>query len=139
MNLDEPVFTAGRRSAFRQIVFYWLPVALYISLIFYVSSLTQPPDPLQFSGADKFYHLGEYGLFSLLVGRAIRKSLSPYSMLGASVMTLALVMIVGSADEYYQSFVPGRDSSLLDWGADALAAVMAQALLWQFWKKGKRP
>ena len=87
-------------------------------------SMTQPPDPLKFSGADKFYHLGEYGVFALLVGRAIRKSLSPYSMLGAAVMAVALVMIVGAADEYYQSFVPGRDSSVLDWATDAGAAKM---------------
>ncbi len=139
MNLDEPMFTPGPRSGFRQVVFYWLPVAIYISAIFYVSSLSQPPDPLKFSGADKFYHLGEYGVFALLVGRAIRKSLSPYSTLGAAVMAVALVMIVGAADEYYQSFVPGRDSSVLDWATDAGAAALAQAVLWQFWKKGKRP
>src|SRR5260221_4456106 len=110
MLLEQPMFTGGRRSAFRQFLFYWLPVVLYLGAIFYASSLTNPPSPFKFENADKLEHLCEYGLFSLLLGRALRQAVSPYSRLGAVGMTVSLVMLVGAFDEYYQSFVPGRDS-----------------------------
>jgi len=136
--LDEPLFTRGSRSGFRQFAAYWLPVLGYISLIFFFSSLHQPPDPLKFKHADKLYHLGEYGMFSLLVGRAFRFSVSPYSKLGAAVMTVAMVMMIAASDEYYQSFVPGRDSSIYDWMADSTAAVLACIVLWQFWSRSRK-
>jgi len=134
--LDRPMFDRNPRSGFRQFLWYWLPVLLYISLIFTMSSLTHPPDPLKFQNSDKLYHLGEYGLFSLLVGRAMRFSLSPYSMLGAAVMTVALVMMIAAADENYQRFVPGRDCDVFDWMTDSTAAVLATAALWQLWSRG---
>ncbi len=131
--LDQPVFTDSPRSAFRQLLWYWLPVLIYISLIFYFSSLSNPPAPLHFPNADKVEHLCEYGLFGLLLGRAIRHSLAPYSALAAVVMTVALVMIVGASDEYYQRFVPGRDSDPLDWATDSTAGLLSQLLLWRYW------
>jgi VanZ family protein len=133
--LDQPMFTPGRRSAFRQFLYYWLPVLLYISAIFYVSSLTTPPNPIQVENADKIYHLCEYGLLGLLMGRALRQSVSPYSALAASVMTVALVMMVGAADEYYQGFIPGRECDVFDWLTDATAGVLSQVVLWQAWSR----
>jgi VanZ family protein len=131
--LDQPVFTPNPRSGFRQFVFYWLPVLVYLTAIFYFSSLSNPPSPLHFDNADKLEHLCEYGLFGLLVGRAIRRSVSPYSMLAAAVITVSLVMMIAAADEYFQSFVPGRDSDIFDWLTDTTAAVASQLVLWRFW------
>ena len=136
--LDEPMFTAGPRSVFRQLLFYWVPVLLYVSVIFYVSSLSNPPAPLHFKFADKLYHLGEYGVLGLLLGRAIRRSASPYSMLAAAVMTVSLVMLIGAADEYYQSFVPGRDSSPYDWATDSAAAALSQLVLARFMRPRRK-
>jgi VanZ family protein len=33
---------------------------------------------------------------------------------------------VGAGDEYFQSFIPGRDSSVYDFMADAAGIVLAQ-------------
>jgi VanZ family protein len=134
--LDQPMFTAGPRSAFRQFLFYWLPVLFYISMIFYFSSLSNPPAPMHFDNADKIEHLCEYGLFSLLLGRAIRRTVAPHSALASVMITASLVMMVGAADEYYQSFVPGRDSDVWDWATDSSAGILAQLLLWRTWAVG---
>jgi VanZ family protein len=133
--LDQPMFTAGRRSAFRQFLFYWLPVLLYVTAIFAVSSLSLPPNPIPMPDSDKIYHMCEYGLLGLLMGRALRHSVAPYSALAASMMTVALVMMVAAADEYYQSFVPGRTCDMFDWLADAGAGVLSQVVLWQLWSR----
>ena len=136
--LDQPVFTSNPRSGFRQFLFYWLPVLVYLTAIFYFSSLSNPPSPLHFDNADKLEHLCEYGLFGLLVGRAIRKSVSPYSMLAAAVITVSLVMMIAAADEYFQSFVPGRDSAIFDWLTDTTAAITSQGLLWRAWSAAEK-
>ncbi len=131
--LDDPMFTAGRRSGFRQFLFYWFPVLAYIAAIFYVSSLSHPPTPLTFPNADKLEHLCEYGLLGLLLGRAVRFSLAPYSVLASVVMTVSFVMLVGAADEYFQSFVPGRESDPMDWLTDSTAGVLSQVVLARVW------
>ncbi|MBI5836283.1 MAG: VanZ family protein [Candidatus Eisenbacteria bacterium] len=131
--LDRPMFTPGPRSAFRQVVFYWVPVLAYVSAIFYVSSLSSPPSPLTFEHADKLEHFAEYLLLGLLLGRALRQSVAPFSPVAAVVMTVALVMMVAAADEYYQMFVPGRECDVFDWLTDSSAGVVSQVMLWQLW------
>jgi VanZ family protein len=133
--LDQPMFTASRRSGFRQFLFYWLPVLLYVSAIFFVSSMSKPPNPIHVPNSDKIYHMCEYGLLGVLVGRALRHSVAPYSALAASMMTVALVMLIGATDEYYQSFVPGRECDFFDWLTDTTAGVLSQVLLWQLWSR----
>jgi len=131
--LDQPAFTPGSRSGFRQFVWFWLPVLAYVAAIFAVSSMSSPPNPIHVPNSDKIYHLCEYGLLGVLLGRALRFSVSPYSPLAAVVMTISLVMIVGASDEYYQSFVPGRTCDVFDWLTDTTAGVLSQVLLWRFW------
>lgn len=48
----------------------------------------------------------------------------------AHVTMIALGALYGAADEWHQSFVPGRVSSLGDWSADVLGVVLGYILSW---------
>lgn len=100
---------------------YWLPVLLYVGLIFTMSSIHGSSIPTFFPNVDKLEHLLEYSLFGLLAGRAIRFTLGGTRRLRAAWGTLALGALVAALDELYQKRVPGRSSDPLDWLTDVTA------------------
>lgn len=110
---------------------YWLPVAAYAALILAVSSIPGSAlARLPFSFWDKGAHVVEYGVLSLLVGRALRGTLPPSdasSNLRAAVVVVASVVAFGAIDEAYQS-TRGRDADILDLAADAVGACLAQTI-----------
>lgn len=105
---------------------YWLPVLAYVSTIFALSAQQHLSPPFHFQNSDKVMHLLEYGGLGLLLSRAIRASLPGRTWLATALLTLAVGMAVGAGDEYFQSFVPGRESSVFDWFADSTGMVFAQ-------------
>lgn len=105
---------------------YWLPVATYVALIFVVSAQPGLHPPVSFQNSDKLAHLCEYGLLGLLLTRALRASLPARSWLFVTMLSLGLGLGVGAADEVFQSFVPGRDSTVFDWLADGMGLTFAQ-------------
>ena len=118
--------TGGPRSgSARFFVRFWLPVMAYVSLIFVVSAQPRLHPPLTFQNSDKLAHLLEYGVLGLLLARAIRASLPRRSWLAVSMLSLGLGLGIGAADEFFQSFVPGRDSTVFDWIADGTGLTFA--------------
>jgi VanZ like protein len=114
---------AERRDLF---VRYWLPVLLYVGLIFGFSSLHGAAVPELFPNVDKVEHMLEYSLFGLLAGRAIRFTLGPAKhRMAAALGTIALGAIVGALDELYQAGVPGRSSDPRDWIVDVASVSVA--------------
>ena len=70
---------------------------------------------------DKLAHFGEYFVFGVLVARSFdglgwreRKHL---------FWTVLFGLFLGSVDEFYQGFVPGRERSILDLGADVFGTL----------------
>jgi VanZ family protein len=105
---------------------YWLPVLLYVGLIFTLSSIHGSSVPKLFPNVDKLEHLLEYSLFGLLAGRAIRFTLgATRRRLAAALGTMALGAVVGALDELYQRRVPGRSSDVRDWIVDVAAVGIA--------------
>ena len=104
---------------------HWLPVALYIVLIFSMSSIQSLKVPGPFPFMDKVAHLMEYSLFGLLVGRAIRFTMSGSSRLRMSLAAIAFGAFIGMTDELYQRFVPGRECDFFDWLTDVTAVTLA--------------
>ena len=113
----------GRGGRFAR---YWLPVLLYVGLIFTVSSLPQIVAPVRLDDADKLAHLLEYGVLGYLLVRALRGTRRWQAPLAGGLLALAIGLGIGAADEAYQSTVPGRESSVHDWMADATGLVLAQ-------------
>ena len=105
-----------------------LLVVGYVLLIFIVSSipsLTAPgPD---FVNKDKIAHLVEYSILGALLFKGIGWSASR-SRAATFGFIVAVGASIGALDEIYQSFVPGRMMSILDWGADALGTAAGSGI-----------
>lgn len=100
-------------------LFYWLPVYLYMGLIFYLSSQSRPPVPSIMLRWDKITHFFEYAVLGLLLIRALNKEYPGRSFLALKLTALAVSAIYAASDEFHQSFVPGRFSCLADWAVDS--------------------
>jgi VanZ family protein len=115
----------------RQFARYWLPVVVYLVVIFVVSAQPGLKPPLKFSNSDKVAHILEYGGLGFLLARAFRTVPATASPLAAGLVALAIGAVIGASDEVFQATVPGRVSSSLDWLADVIGLALAQlAYLW---------
>jgi VanZ family protein len=103
----------------------WVPVVLWMAMIFFLSAqpqLPSAPSPFWDDLLKKGSHALEYAVLGTLVWFAV----------GRRWPLLAWVLAVAYAisDEYHQSFVPGRHPDPVDVGFDALGAALAVFLLW---------
>jgi VanZ family protein len=108
---------------------FWLPVLLYVTLIFAASSVAnlQPPQVLG-TFSDKAAHAVEYGILGFLLVRAIRGTELLQRSLPAGLVALIIGLAVGLADELYQAYVPGRESDPFDYLADSTGLALAVVL-----------
>lgn len=100
----------------------WLPVALYLVLIFVLSSIPGFKMPGYILFKDKIVHAVEYAGLGWLVHRAVLGTWPAAGAYARMVGSLAAIALFGVADEIYQAGTPGRDSSIFDWMADLLGA-----------------
>ena len=125
----------ARQDVMGQVLWYWVPVALYAGTIFYLSAQSHPEDQLPSflfkEVSDKVLHAVEYGILSLLCYRAFRRTAGPTVARQAVVLAIVITSVYGITDEVHQAFVPLRESSWLDWLADTIGAAIA-AMSWRF-------
>lgn len=114
------------RTFFQNFLRFWLPVLLYLTVILALSAQPYLKLPIRFNNADKLYHLIEYGGLGWLLVRALRGTMRLRTPVAAAAIAIVLGSLFGAGDEYFQSFVPGRDSSPYDWMADTAGVVLAQ-------------
>ncbi|MEO5617127.1 MAG: VanZ family protein [Candidatus Eisenbacteria bacterium] len=115
-----------RRSAFRLFVWFLVPVLVYVAIIFALSAQADLSAPLGFDNADKLLHMLEYGVLGFLLSRALRATARIRRALWVALIVVAVGSLIGMSDEIFQSFVPGRDSSVEDWLADFTGLLFAQ-------------
>jgi VanZ family protein len=102
----------------------WLPVIAVCALIFTLSSFSQLPSPP--SGVtDKHEHFTIYFILGLTLVRALSGGRLTGVTLRTVLIAALLASLYGVSDEFHQSFVPGRDSSALDWVADTTGGISA--------------
>jgi VanZ family protein len=144
------------------LVRYWLPVVLWMTLIFGFSSdshsfqrssrILEPLLRWLFPGmgpdardeivflARKCAHLTVYAVLALLVWRARRKPVRrdprPWSWREAGV-ALLVAGLYAATDEFHQTFVPNRDGCVRDVLIDSCGAAAGLFLLWLLgrWRK----
>ena len=126
----------------RRLLTHWLPMVLWVALIFLLSSLTSFPEPSLPTAVGSwvvrhkrtFAHLGEYVVLALLAYRATR---TLHTRRQAQVIVLVFCLAVAGLDEVYQSTVPGRDGDVVDVVIDGTGAAVALAIasLWQRWRE----
>jgi VanZ family protein len=126
---------ATRHGVMVQVFWYWVPVALYAGVIFYLSAQSHPeeqlPSFLLKDVSDKVLHAVEYGILALLCYRAFRWAAGPAVVRQAVVLAIVTASVYGVTDEVHQFFVPFRESSWLDWLADTIGAAIG-AISWRF-------
>jgi VanZ family protein len=120
---ERPLPQEGPRSGF---AWTWLPILAYVTLIFALSSQPRLAPPFRFTNSDKLAHTLEYGGLGYLLVRAVRTRTRFQGPVAGGLAAVAIGLAIAAADEYWQSHVPGRDSNVLDWMADASGLVLAQ-------------
>lgn len=105
----------------------WLcGLAVYLALIFYVSSRPNLQPPVRFPLWDKAAHFGEYAILGLLARMAVARI--PRLRRRGTAVVLAFGLAVGALDELLQLHVPGRQASLADLGMDLLGVTAGLVL-----------
>lgn len=111
----------------------WLPVALYVALIFTLSSIPNLAPPGHVQNMDKLCHFLEYGTFGWLLSRAWRRT---WGRRTAAIVVGVLLAggVTAAADEMYQGTVAGRQKSIHDWMADVSGLTVA-LILATWWRR----
>jgi VanZ family protein len=126
---------AVRQDVSLQMLWYWVPVALYAGVIFFLSDQSHPeehlPSFLLKDVSDKVLHAVEYAVLGALCYRAFRWGLNGQVAARALIIAIVAASLYGVTDEVHQLFVPFRESSWLDWLADTIGAVIG-ALSWRY-------
>jgi VanZ family protein len=77
-------------------------------------------------GGDKAAHIVAYLVLGLLCMRAAHGGIGSLRM-RPTLVAVSLGAAYGMLDEWHQSLVPGRHSSVADWVADATGVLLAVA------------
>lgn len=85
--------------------------------------------------ADKLLHFLEYALFAVLIYRSMADLFKPPRSRYIFWASLAIVMLFAAVDEFYQSYIPGRQSDPIDLAIDIFGAALILILLWIRQKK----
>jgi len=150
----------------RSLLWYWVPVLIWMALIFSVSGDAQsmqhssriiaPILRALFPGisehtvslvvliARKCAHLTEYAVLAFLFWRARwrpqRNDPRPWSWRETGYAVL-FVALYAASDEFHQSFVPTREASIHDVFIDTIGATVGMlglSLLWKFRARTKK-
>jgi len=109
----------------RRVVFFWLPVVLWMGLIFFLSSfhkLQASPIGWQDFVIRKTAHFLEFMLLYLLLNRGF-KNTSKITVAKRLILVLFLTIFYAASDEYHQTFISGRTGKPFDIGIDFLGAL----------------
>lgn len=119
----------------KRTVLAWGPPVLWALVLFFLSELRSAPSiaaPL-LAVPDKLLHFLLYAALGVLLAWARHTS-------GARVrhgFLVALGSAYGAADEWHQSFVPGRSPDVLDWVADVAGVVVGYFLVVHLLGRGR--
>lgn len=101
---------------------------LYMVVIFVLSSRPPPTAVLEMGVADTWLHLVEYAVLGALLADAAGAFTGRWTWRVLIPIPALLASLYGLGDEWHQSFVPGRDSSLRDVAMDVVGAILGSAL-----------
>lgn len=105
----------------------WLPLGIYLGLIYYFSSLSQPK--LGLLSADFPLHMTEYCILSILIFRALNFGFKEKASVNVILLSLILSIAYAILDEIHQSYVPNRTPSYMDLMADSLGALLGMTVI----------
>lgn len=107
-------------------IFYLFPPFFYAGIITFLSSIpNEQEEVFLLFNIDKMLHFIEYFIFGYLVMRMF--PMFPQKVWGrySGVFTLFTGILFAAGDEWHQSFVPGRCSSVYDFLFDMAGIIIA--------------
>ncbi len=104
----------------KQNILWTVFLFVYLSLIFYLSSLSKLPVHYTFNNEDKFFHFAEYAVLGIIFYFNFKGGHSKIFRIFIALLILSYPIL----DEWHQSFVPGRDSSIFDAMTDYLGITL---------------
>ncbi|MFZ5933134.1 MAG: VanZ family protein [Patescibacteria group bacterium] len=120
----------------KKILKLWVPAFLWAAVIFLFSSFpTSKTSEIYWQDfiVKKSAHIVEYGIFAILLYRALKNS--GVEKKNAGLIAILLAVIYGATDEYHQSFTPGREPRVRDIFFDTIGSVLAIYYLWNLLPK----
>jgi VanZ family protein len=106
-----------------------IPAIAWMALIFALSSQDGVPQPRGLSSVmlPIVAHLALYGVLAILLLRVFQRGGRPTR--SAMVAAVVAAALYGVTDEFHQSYVPGRDSSVFDLFVNTVGATIA-VIVW---------
>lgn len=102
---------------------FWVPVLLWASVIFIVSSIPGNVLPeIRISGIDLIIHALEYLILGILLIRALLNSGLNRNVSNLVIFAVIIILAYAYLDEWHQQFVPNRMPDALDLLSDFTGA-----------------
>ena len=158
---DSNTFTASLKTKFRSFLKYWLPLLIWLSVIFIGSTGVLSAEQTSrflvpfLRGLDpkisiatilsihfalrKLGHLIEYGILAALLWRALRGTLTSTRNIAIASLVFMVSAIFAASDEFHQSFIPSRTASSKDVMIDICGALVGLTICWIFRRTRRAP
>lgn len=105
---------------------YFIPAIVYVLLIISLSSLNQATvSKLSWGVEDFLLHAIEYHLYGLTLIWAVLRENPLHELKPSYRLAVGIGAISAMADEFYQSFIPGRFSTVEDVVADVFGLILS--------------
>ena len=128
---------AIERTPMERFTRYWLPVLIFVCVIIGFSAQPHLKLPFKFRNSDKVAHMGEYFCLGFLLARAWWHTLTAPRSGKVIVLALACGIFMAACDEKFQSFIPGRESTVTDAIADTIGVTLALFVYLLMWRRGE--
>lgn len=107
--------------------FIWLLLIGWVVFIFYSSTTYCPPEFQEVIFLDKIIHFFQYGILALLLFKAIKAIFVDLSLWKIFLLVLLTGFLYGAGIECRQYFLPFRNFSFLDMGANLLGLIVGSS------------
>lgn len=129
-----------RTNRFLRLLYYWLPPAIWLALIFLASS--QPGSTYPDLGALDFFakklaHFLIYAVLYILLFRAFATlRWAGQSTYRTHLFPILIAILYAISDEVHQTFVPSRNGAIRDVCIDSAGVLMAYLLV-RWWTRSR--
>ena len=103
-----------------------MPPIVCMAVIFHFSAQSDPLPEVTGRVWDKALHVTAYGVLGMLFCRAF--SAEGLGWFASIALAVVATTLYGASDEWHQAFVPLRESSIRDWYADLVGALIGSGV-----------